>query len=113
MTIWNSASKLDIHEEERGPRDEVAKGFVVDLLLLCTTQGSALQQDGAGAKKLFHHALDPAGKPGEICRYWFEAERTKHAVGGPQTETREEKEGWVGSTLPKRSRQYPESHTPQ
>lgn len=63
-----------------------------NLLLLCTTQGSALQQDGAGAKKLFHHALDPAGKPGEICRYWFEAERTKHAVGGAQTETREEKE---------------------
>merc|ERR1719271_1896436 len=63
-----------------------------NLLLLCTTQGSALQQDGAGAKKLFHHALDPAGKAGEICRYWFEAERTKHSVGGPQIETKEEKE---------------------
>jgi huntingtin len=63
-----------------------------NLLLLCTTQGSALQQDGAGAKKLFHHALDPAGKAGQICRYWFEAERTKHSVGGPQIETKEEKE---------------------
>ena len=30
-----------------------------NLLLLCTTQGSAIQQDGAGAKKLFHHAVDP------------------------------------------------------
>ena len=64
-----------------------------NLLLLCTTQGSAIQQDGEGAKKLFHHAVDPAGKEGKkICRYWFEAERTKHAVGGPQTETREEKD---------------------
>merc|ERR1719261_1259365 len=59
-----------------------------NLLLLCTTQGSAVQQDGAGAKKLFHHAVDSACHPGKINRYWFEAERTKHAVGGPQSVTR-------------------------
>jgi len=62
-----------------------------NLLLLCTTQGSAIQQDGAGAKKLFHHAVDPKGGPGGIHRYWFEAERTAHKVGGAQKETAEEK----------------------
>jgi len=58
-----------------------------NLLLLCTTQGAAVQQDGAGAKKVFHHAIDPDGK---ICRYWFEAERTNHKVGGAQKESKEE-----------------------
>ena len=62
-----------------------------NLLLLCTTQGSAIQQDGAGAKKLFHHAVDPTAAKGEVCRYWFEAERTAHKVGGAQKETAEEK----------------------
>jgi len=62
-----------------------------NLLLLCTTQGSAIQQDGAGAKKLYHHAVNPSDKTGEVCRYWFEAERTKHKVGGAQKETDEEK----------------------
>jgi len=62
-----------------------------NLLLLCTTQGSAIQQDGAGAKKLFHHAVDPEVRGGEVCRYWFEAERTKHKVGGAQVESAEEK----------------------
>merc|ERR1719267_129027 len=28
-----------------------------NLVLLCTTQGVAVQQDGAGAKRLFHHAV--------------------------------------------------------
>lgn len=63
-----------------------------NLLLLCTTQGSAVQQDGAGAKKLFHHAVDPTGEPGQVCRYWFEAERTAHKVGGAQKESAEEKQ---------------------
>ncbi|KAL3911515.1 MAG: hypothetical protein SGPRY_008664 [Prymnesium sp.] len=58
-----------------------------NLLLLCTTQGVAVQQDGKGAKKVFHHALDPEGS---ICRYWFEAERSKHRVGGAQKETKDE-----------------------
>jgi len=60
-----------------------------NLLILATTQGVAVQQDGAGAKKLFHHAVDPAA-PQQVCRYWFEAERSRHAVGGAQAETREE-----------------------
>merc|ERR1712139_454090 len=59
-----------------------------NLILLCTTQGLALQQDGRGAQKLFHHAVDGAGK---IHRYWLEAERSRHKVGGPQVETEEER----------------------
>lgn len=61
-----------------------------NLVLLCTTQGLAIQQDGEGAKKLFHHAKDK--NSGEIHRYWLEAESTSHKVGGSQKETKEEKE---------------------
>mmetsp|Transcript_37931 Transcript_37931/g.88778 ORF Transcript_37931/g.88778 Transcript_37931/m.88778 type:complete len:480 (-) Transcript_37931:227-1666(-) len=61
-----------------------------NLLLLCTTQGTAIQQDGAGSKKLFHHAIEPGAKRG-ICRYWFEAERSSHLVGGAQKESAEER----------------------
>ena len=55
-----------------------------NLVLLCTSQGMAVQQDGRGAKKLFHHAVDDMG---EIHRYWLEAEESKHKVGGEQRET--------------------------
>lgn len=56
-------------------------------LLLCTAQGTSVQQDGAGAKKLFIHSVDPAGV---VHRYWLEAERSAHKVGGAQVETEEE-----------------------
>lgn len=46
-----------------------------NLILLCTSQGMAVQQDGCGAKKLFHHAVDDAEM---IHRYWLEAEETHH-----------------------------------
>jgi len=59
-----------------------------NLILLCTTQGLAVQQDGRGAQKLFHHAVDGAGK---IHRYWLEAEKSRHKVGGPQVETEDER----------------------
>jgi len=59
-----------------------------NLVLLCTTQGIALQQDGRGTKKLYHHAVDATGT---IRRYWLEAERSSHKVGGAQVETNEEK----------------------
>merc|ERR1711976_568023 len=59
-----------------------------NLILLCTTQGIALQQDGAGTKKIYHHDV----KDGKIERYWLEAEKSKHKVGGAQVETKEEKE---------------------
>lgn len=59
-----------------------------NLVLLCTTQGLAVQQDGCGAKRLFHHAVD---EKGTIHRYWLEAERSRHKVGGPQAETNEER----------------------
>lgn len=59
-----------------------------NLILLCTTQGIALQQDGAGTKQIFHHNVN---ENGQIDRYWLEAERSKHKVGGSQVETEEEK----------------------
>merc|ERR1719409_1872484 len=60
-----------------------------NLVILCTTQGIALQQDGQGTKKLFHHAVD---KDDNVHRYWLEAERSNHKVGGAQIETKEEKQ---------------------
>ena len=59
-----------------------------NLILLCTSQGIALQQDGAGTKRIYHHDV----KDGKIERYWLEAEKSKHKVGGAQIETKEEKE---------------------
>lgn len=59
-----------------------------NLLLLCTTQGMALQQDGAGVKRLFHHAVDMAGR---THRYWLEAEKSQHKVGGAQDESEAER----------------------
>lgn len=56
-------------------------------IVLCTSQGIAFQQDGAGAKKLFHHAVDDNGY---LHLYWLEAERSEHDVGGPQIESIEE-----------------------
>jgi ubiquitin len=59
-----------------------------NLVLMCTTQGVAVQQDGKGAKQLFHHAVDSESN---VHRYWLEAERSSHAVGGSQRESAEEK----------------------
>mmetsp|Transcript_124915 Transcript_124915/g.233571 ORF Transcript_124915/g.233571 Transcript_124915/m.233571 type:complete len:455 (-) Transcript_124915:22-1386(-) len=59
-----------------------------NLVLLCTSQGVAVQQDGAGAKKLFHHDVDDDL---QIHRYWLEAERSAHKVGGSQRESAEER----------------------
>jgi len=59
-----------------------------NLILLCTTQGFAVQQDGRGKQKLFHHSIAPTGK---IHRHWLEAERSTHKVGGAQKETAAEK----------------------
>jgi len=56
-------------------------------VMLCTSEGIAFQQDGAGAKKLFHHSVDHNGT---VHRHWLEAERSQHKVGGPQMETNEE-----------------------
>lgn len=58
-----------------------------NLVILATTQGVALQQDGVGSKKLFHHAVDS----GRTHRYYLEAEQTTKKVGGAQTETQAEK----------------------
>jgi len=56
-------------------------------VMLCTSQGIAFQQDGAGAKKLFHHSVDHNGT---VHQHWLEAERSQHKVGGAQMETEEE-----------------------
>jgi huntingtin len=61
-----------------------------NLVVLATTQGAAIQQDGAGSKKLFHHAVDPS--TGKAHRYWLEAERSDHKVGGAQVESVEERQ---------------------
>merc|ERR1711939_192791 len=60
-----------------------------NLILLCTTQGLALQQDGKGAKRVFHHAVDPDGT---IHRYFLEAEQSDHKVGGAQRESEAERQ---------------------
>jgi len=59
-----------------------------NLVLLCTSQGVAVQQDGEGAKRLFHHAVDDDSI---VHRYWLEAERSSHKVGGSQRESDEER----------------------
>jgi len=59
-----------------------------NLVLLCTSQGMAVQQDGRGSKKLFHHAVEGNGK---IHRYWLEAEESLHKVGGEQRESDQER----------------------
>ncbi len=60
-----------------------------NLILLSTPQGTSVQQDGEGAKKLFFHDV---GKDGKIHRYWLEAEGSSHKVGGGQVETLAEKQ---------------------
>mmetsp|Transcript_108095 Transcript_108095/g.187577 ORF Transcript_108095/g.187577 Transcript_108095/m.187577 type:complete len:629 (+) Transcript_108095:61-1947(+) len=59
-----------------------------NLILFCTSQGLAVQQDGLGAKRLFHHVVDDRGV---IHRHWLEVEKSSHRVGGPQRETAEER----------------------
>lgn len=58
-----------------------------NIQLLCTSQGTSVQQGEAGRNKLYHHEVD---KSGVIHRYWFEVERSNHGVGGQQTETEAE-----------------------
>lgn len=58
-----------------------------NLLVLCTPQGASVQQDGAGAKRIFYHAVDDEKK---THRYWLEAERSSHSVGTAQKETEAE-----------------------
>jgi hypothetical protein len=59
-----------------------------NLVLLCTTQGMAIQQDGNRVKTIYHHVKEH----GRVSRYWLEAESSSHKVGGSQVETKEENE---------------------
>lgn len=66
-----------------------------NLVLLCTTQGVAVQQDGAGSKKLFHHVKVQGKRNSDkysVKRYWLEAESSNHKVGGSQMETLQERQ---------------------
>lgn len=58
-----------------------------NLVLLCTSQGTAVQASKRGQAKLFHHAV---GADGAASEYWLEAERSTHAVGTEQRETNAE-----------------------
>ncbi|KAI0567127.1 hypothetical protein FGB62_4g431 [Gracilaria domingensis] len=60
-----------------------------NLILLATTQGLTVQADGAGKKRLLHHARDASTKTS--WHHWLEAERSDHALGGPQVESVEER----------------------
>ncbi|CAB9503140.1 Polyubiquitin (Fragment) [Seminavis robusta] len=61
-----------------------------NLLLLCTSQGMAIQADGKGPQLLLHHFVPPHQQQ-SIARHWFEAERSDHKVGGSQWETDQER----------------------
>lgn len=60
-----------------------------NLIVLATSQGTALQADGKGAKRLLHHGIDSEGT---VMTYWLEAERSDHGVGGEQVESEAERE---------------------
>lgn len=60
-----------------------------NLVLLATSQGLAVQQDGRGKQKLFHHSARPGSR--SVARHWLEAEASSHKVGGAQQESEEEK----------------------
>jgi len=57
-----------------------------NLVLLCTSQGAALQQQGMGNQRLFLHDVQADGR---VSRRWLEAQRTGHRVGGSQEESTE------------------------
>jgi hypothetical protein len=57
-----------------------------NMVLFCTSQGTALQQQCAGPQKLFLHRIEADGR---VSRHWLEAERTGHRVGGSQEESPE------------------------
>mmetsp|Transcript_18051 Transcript_18051/g.20814 ORF Transcript_18051/g.20814 Transcript_18051/m.20814 type:complete len:313 (+) Transcript_18051:718-1656(+) len=48
-----------------------------------------VQQDISNKTRLYHHTVNSDGS--RVCRYWLEAERTAHTVGGEQHESEEEK----------------------
>mmetsp|Transcript_36017 Transcript_36017/g.36264 ORF Transcript_36017/g.36264 Transcript_36017/m.36264 type:complete len:94 (+) Transcript_36017:205-486(+) len=48
-----------------------------------------VQQDISNKTRLYHHTVNSDGS--RVCRYWLEAERTAHTVGGEQHKTEEEK----------------------
>merc|ERR1712093_291256 len=96
---------LPVDEDNEAPQN---------LLLLASSQGTAVQADGVGPQMVYHHSLQPThtysvramplggGRVGPvkvmhekvetsaIHRHWLEAERSTQGVGGKQIETEEE-----------------------
>ena len=60
-----------------------------NVILLATTQGTFLQQDGPGSVPQYLHKKDEESPTGYSCTY-LEALRTKHGVSMEQKETEEE-----------------------
>eukprot|EP00049_Salpingoeca_infusionum_P014257 m.266522 g.266522 ORF g.266522 m.266522 type:complete len:529 (+) comp15631_c0_seq3:155-1741(+) len=58
-----------------------------NMIVLATTQGIAIQQDGSGTKRIYHHAVNADGS---ARQHWLEVERSSHKVGGAQHETEAE-----------------------
>ncbi|CAK9012745.1 unnamed protein product [Durusdinium trenchii] len=56
-----------------------------NLVLLCTSEGTFVQQQGVGFQKLFLHETTEASE--QIARCWMEAKRTGHRVGEAQEES--------------------------
>lgn len=71
------------HMNRETKRDDAPR----NLLLMASSQGLSMQQDGAGAKRLFLHAR--GRDSAEVGRYWLEAAPTKHRVGEQQRESAE------------------------
>lgn len=60
-----------------------------NLLMLCTSQGVSIEQDGEGYQPVAYHHINEATS--KVHRYWLRSEASlQHGVGGAQTETREE-----------------------
>lgn len=61
-----------------------------NMIILASSQGIAVQCDGAGKKRLFHHGRESF--EGAANAYWLEAEASKHAVGASQDESAAERQ---------------------
>ena len=60
-----------------------------NLLIVCTSQGSAIQYPGAGQTPLYHHCQHDDGS---YHKHTLSAQKTRFNVGGSQEETEEERE---------------------
>eukprot|EP00434_Breviolum_minutum_P034901 symbB.v1.2.030895.t1/scaffold3528.1/size54678/1 len=86
---WSSAEKLitirPLNQQlYYASRMTLSNDDPKNLVLLCTSEGTALQQQGVGYQKLFLHEKKADE---QIARRWLEAKSTGHKVGGAQEES--------------------------